>query len=273
MSEWLATYGWLIVAAMAAGVVNALAGGGTLLTFPALNAVLSEVVANGTSTVALLPGSFVSLWGFRKELKPVRRWAIILAFPAMIGSAIGVVLVTQLDPKYFARLVPWLILVATLLFLVQPLVLRLTNVAHRPWPLGLAIAVQFLIGIYGGYFGAGVGIITLAVYSYFGISDIRESNAVKIVQAVVMNSVAALEFVRSGNVVWHYALVMAIGAMVGGFLGSQFGVRMNRVAVRWVVVVIGFALVTYYFSRRPYSDSNHNRGVASWKSESLARRI
>jgi uncharacterized protein len=249
MSEWLTTYGALIFASLAAGAVNALAGGGTLLTFPALNAVLPAVVANGTSTTALMPGSLASVWGFRRELKPVRRWAMLLAIPSLVGGLIGVELVTQLDPKYFARLVPWLILLATLLFLSQPLVSRLTNVAHRPWPLPAVLAIQFAVAIYGGYFGAGIGIIMLAVFSFYGMTDIHEMNAVKTVQAVLVNVVAAAEFVRSGNVVWRYALVMAVAAIIGGYLGAYFGRRLNRSLVRWIVVAIGLSLSAYYFSR------------------------
>ena len=249
MSEWLATYGVLVLAALAAGAVNALAGGGTLLTFPALNAVLPAVVANGTSTAALLPGSLASVWGFRRELRPVRRWALLLAVPSLFGGLIGVELVTQLDPKYFARLVPWLILMATLLFLSQPLVSRLTNLAHRPWPLPVVLGVQFAVTVYGGYFGAGIGIIMLAVFSYYGMTDIHQMNAVKTVQAVLVNVVAAVEFIRSGNVIWHYALVMAVAAMIGGFLGAHYGRRLNRAVVRWIVVAIGFSLAMYYFTR------------------------
>ncbi len=249
MTDWLATYGTLILAALAAGAVNALAGGGTLLTFPALTAVLPAVVANGTSTVALLPGSLASVWGFRRELKLVRRWALLLAVPSLLGGLVGVELVTQLDPKYFARLVPWLILTATLLFLSQPLVARITNAAHRPWPLPIMLAVQFAVAIYGGYFGAGIGIIMLAAFSYFGMTNIHEMNAVKTVQAVLVNAVAAIEFIRSGNVVWHYTLIMAVAAIVGGYLGAYFGRRMNRTLVRWVVIAIGLTLVTYYFAR------------------------
>jgi uncharacterized membrane protein YfcA len=249
MNEWLTTYGALVLASLAAGVVNALAGGGTLLTFPALNAVLPAVIANGTSTTALMPGSLASVWAYRRELKQVRRWAMLLAIPSFIGGLIGVELVTQLDPKYFARLVPWLILLATVLFLSQPLVSRLTKVAHRSWPLPVVMAIQFAVAIYGGYFGAGIGIIMLAVFSFYGMTDIHEMNAVKTVQAVVVNVVAAAEFVRSGNVVWHYALVMAVAAIIGGYLGAHFGRRLNRSLVRWIVVAIGLSLSAYYFTR------------------------
>src|SRR5204862_5807109 len=134
------TYVSLVLAAAGAGAVNSLAGGGTLLTFPALTSMgLPGVVANGTSTVALMPGSFASVLGFRRELVAVRRWAMVLAIPSAIGGLIGVMLLTQLDKRVFENLVPWLILTATLLFVSQPLVSRVTRTTHRPWPIGRAI--------------------------------------------------------------------------------------------------------------------------------------
>lgn len=249
MHEWLATYGMLILAAVSAGAINALAGGGTLLTFPSLHAVLPAVFANGTSTVALMPGSLASVWGFRRELRSVKHWARILAAPSLIGGLVGVKLVTQLDATYFERLVPWLILMATLLFVMQPLAARLTDMAHRAWPIGVVLLVQLAVAVYGGYFGAGIGIIMLAVFSYYGMHDIHEMNAVKTVQAVLINVVAAIEFIRTGFVDWHFAGVMAVGAMIGGYLGAHFGRRLNRTLVRWIVVGIGLGLSVYYFSR------------------------
>lgn len=248
MSDWLSNHGGLMLAAFAAGAINALAGGGTLLTFPALNAVMSAVVANGTSTVALLPGSLASIGGYRREFSRVRRWAMLLAIPSLLGGVVGVELVTWFDPRYFERLVPWLILSAALLFLSQPLVSRIASVAHRPWPLPVVLLTQFAVAIYGGYFGAGMGIMMLAAFAFFGMTDIHEMNAVKAVQGVMINLAAAAGFIRTGNVVWQAALVMALAAMVGGFLGAHYGRRLNRSLVRWVVVAIGFILAAYYFA-------------------------
>src|SRR5436305_1239349 len=127
MRDPLLTYLLLMASALAAGVVNALAGGGTLLTFPTLLGVVSPVVANGTSTVALVPGSLASAWGYRNELGKVGRWPYLLVVPSLVGGFVGTVLVTDLPEEYFRRLIPWLILTATLLFLVQPLVIRLAR--------------------------------------------------------------------------------------------------------------------------------------------------
>lgn len=246
------TYLSLIVAAAAAGVVNAIAGGGTLLTFPALTAVVPAVVANGTSAVALMPGSFASILGYRRELQKVRRWAAILCIPSILGGLIGVELVIRF-PNQFDRLVPWLILSATVMFLAQPFVARVARTGHKPWPLGLALTVQFLISIYGGYFGAGMGIVMLAVYAFMGMPDIHTMNAVKTVQAVVINVVAAIGFVRVNLVVWEYSLIMAAAAIVGGYFGAHYGRRLNRSVVRGIVIGIGLTLSAYYFGKRYFN--------------------
>ncbi|HEX6960856.1 MAG TPA: sulfite exporter TauE/SafE family protein, partial [Lacipirellula sp.] len=162
---------WLCLAAAAAGVVNAVAGGGTLLTFPAVYAALGStaeaaVVANATSTVALFPGSLAGAWGYRAELVGAREWFRLLIVPSLVGGLIGSLLVTQLPENLFKQLVPWLILVAALLFLLQPMIARWTGIGrpHTPTPavaLGV-IGFQFLVGVYGGYFGAGIGILMLS---------------------------------------------------------------------------------------------------------------
>ena len=167
----LNTYLILCISAVAAGVVNAVAGGGTLLTFPVLLAALGStdeatVIANATSTVALVPGSIASIWGYRREVVHMRRWAMILAGPSLLGGCIGSLLVIMQPAKVFANLVPWLILAAAMLFALQPKIARWTGVGqHHETPSGgsLAgiIAFQFLVSVYGGYFGAGAGILML----------------------------------------------------------------------------------------------------------------
>lgn len=246
MSEYVT----LLLAAVAAGVINALAGGGTLLTFPALTAVVPAIVANGTSTVALMPGSIASVWGYRREIGEVRSWVWLLALPSLIGGLVGSLLVTLLPPSVFDALVPWLILGATLLFLFQPVVARLTRTTHAPWPPAVLVALQLPIAIYGGYFGAGMGILVLASLAFMGLHDIHQMNGVKTVQAVLVNFVAAAEFIRAGVVHWPFAVTMMAGAIVGGFLGAHYGRRLNRNLVRGLVVVVGLCLSAYYFSRR-----------------------
>jgi hypothetical protein len=244
-------YFWLCLSAVAAGAVNAVAGGGTLLTFPALTSVLLAKIANGTSTVALFPGSFASVWGYRRQLPACKRWIAWLTAPSLVGGFIGAYLVDD----SFKHAVPYLILTAAILFLLQPTIARLfkrqASAVQHPSRKMLAgiVAVQFLIGIYGGYFGAGIGILMLSSLSFLGLKDIHETNALKTFLAFCMNIVAAGLFAWRGYVVWRYALPMAAAAIVGGYLGARFSLLLPTYAVRWIVIIIGFGLAAYYFAK------------------------
>jgi uncharacterized membrane protein YfcA len=257
MPESTSTWVLLILSSLAAGVVNALAGGGTLLTFPSLTAVMSKVYANATSTAALLPGSVAGAWGYRRELRAVGRWPLILVPPSLIGGLVGTLLVTELPESYFAAMVPWLILLATLLFLLQPALIRLSlrlRPAGPPDPhrrsagsyAGLIVA-QFLIAVYGGYFGAGIGILMLSALGLMGLGDVHQMNAVKTVLAACINFLSVVVFALYQKVVWPVAGVMALAAIVGGFLGAHYGRRLPRWVVRWFVIVVGFALAAKYY--------------------------
>jgi uncharacterized membrane protein YfcA len=256
-------YFWLCLTAAAAGVVNAIAGGGTLLTFPALTTALprsvAEELANGTSTLALLPGSAASAWGYRNELAACRRWLLLLAPPSLLGGGLGAVLVVQ---ESFRVLVPWLILTAAVLFLVQPLVARLVKRRTPAGPpsaaaLGLIVVAQFLVAVYGGYFGAGIGILMLSTLSFLGLKDIHEVNGLKSVLALCINGVAAGVFVARGLVVWPFAVAMALAAIVGGYAGARLALKFKPALVRWVVIAIGFGLAAYYFYRQ-YAPAGEN---------------
>jgi uncharacterized membrane protein YfcA len=248
-SAWTITV--LILSALAAGVLNALAGGGTLLTFPALLLALPPVDANITSTVALVPGSVAGAWGFRREVASVSRWVRLLLLPSLLGGFIGSLLLIWLPERYFAVLVPWLILAATVLFLAQPTITRVFGIG-RPhaepgrFALAAVIAFQFLVAVYGGYFGAGIGILMLSSLSLMGLSDIHRMNAVKTILAACMNGVSVVVFVTRGTVAWQFAIIMATAAIVGGFLGAHYGRRLPRAVVRWFVIVIGFTLAAKY---------------------------
>jgi uncharacterized membrane protein YfcA len=260
MSDSFSTVALLACSALAAGVMNALAGGGTLLTFPALLLALpagdaSQVVANATSTVALVPGSLAGAWGFRREVDAVRHWVRLLALPSLLGGLFGSLLVTRLPPEYFAALVPWLILTATLLFMLQPLITRLFGIGlphAEPGPLtrNAVVGFQFLVGVYGGYFGAGIGILMLSSLSLMGLGDIHRMNAVKTLLAALMNGVSVFVFVAEDKVEWRYAAVMALAAIAGGYLGAHYGRRLPRAAVRWFVIAIGLGLSAKYFYDR-----------------------
>jgi uncharacterized membrane protein YfcA len=250
----------LCLSAAAAGAVNAIAGGGTLLTFPALFAALgatpeAAVLANGTSTVALIPGYLGALGGYRRELEHSRRWLLVLGAPSLVGGTIGTLLVVLLPAEWFKVLVPWLILTASLLFALQPVLTRLTGIGQphqlaRPGTVAGVAAFQFLVAIYGGYFGAGIGILMLAALSMMGLSDIHQMNALKTILAFIINIVAAATFITAGKVHWNFAAVMAVSSILGGFLGASLARKIDRRAVRLIIVAIGLSLSSYYFYRQ-----------------------
>lgn len=247
----------LCVAAMLAGIVNSVAGGGTLLTFPALTFVLGSgeaaaVVANATSTVALFPGSLAAIWGYRREMAGSRSWILPLIVPSLVGGAIGTWLVARRDPKEFVMLVPWLILVATVLFLLQPFISRWTGIGkpHAVPSVGSRlgiIAFQFAIAVYGGYFGAGIGILMLSALALMGMSDIHRMNGVKTLLASSINGVSVVLFIYLDKVNWQLAVPMVISSVIGGYLGASVARRLNKNLVRYSVVVIGLLFSTYYF--------------------------
>lgn len=252
----LATYIWLCLSALLAGAINAIAGGGTLLTFPALFTIMpgDSVLANGTSTTALVPGSASGAWGYRQEFALVRGWAPLLGPPSFLGGLVGTLLVTRLEERFFNALVPWLILTAAVLFLLQPTLARWTLSSKEQTPASprvraLVVVAQFVIAVYGGYFGAGIGILMLSSLSFLGIGDINRLNALKTFLAVCINGASVSVFAWDEKIAWAPALSMAVAAIIGGYLGARAARRLPRAAVRWTVIVIGFGLAGYYFLR------------------------
>jgi hypothetical protein len=246
----------VFLASALGGAVNSIAGGGTLLTFPALVALgLPALTANATSTVALWPGALSSMWGYRDELGGARAWVLRLTLPSVAGGALGAWLLLRTPPDRFARIVPFLVLGATLLFLAQgPIMRRLRERRGEPAaatvqadaddprvaPL-LFIAGQFAIGVYGGYFGAGIGILMLAGLGMMGFTNIHRMNGLKNWGAVCMNVVAAGIFACTSVVHWPVALTIAIGGLLGGYAGSRMAQRVGQQPVRRAIVFIGFA--------------------------------
>ncbi len=249
---WL--YVWLGLSALMGGAVNSIAGGGTLLTFPALLAAVPPVVANGTSTVALVPGSLSAAWGFRSQMQGLGRWLALLTLPSLAGGVVGSLLVTRLDPHYFDVLVPWLILTAALLFLLQPVLTRTaqksSTSAGGSGAVAGIIVFQFFVAVYGGYFGAGIGILMLSALGLMGIGDIHAMNGLKNFLAVCINGVSVAVFVLNQAVDWRCAAVMAPSAIVGAYGGSRLSQRLDRRLVRGIVVGIGFTLAAVFFYRR-----------------------
>jgi hypothetical protein len=243
---------WL--AAFFAGAINAVAGGGTLLTFPSLLAVLSPVAANATSTVALLPGSLASAWGYRSELDRTRPMLSKLWLPSLAGGALGALAVTRFPERVFASLIPWLLVLAsTLLMLQKPVARWIGSHPHEKPAAGTALGVmgfQFLVGIYGGYFGAGIGILMLSALGFMGISDIHEMNGLKALLAAIINGVTVAIFLYEGAIVWRLAWVMIAAAILGGYAGARLARRTPPHMVRWFVVSVGFAVAGFSFYKQ-----------------------
>jgi uncharacterized membrane protein YfcA len=259
MTEEVVRWTVLVGSAFVAGVLNSIAGGGTLLTFPALLAFgivpggMPAVQANATSTVALVPGSIAGAWGYRRHLADAGPWLWLLLAPSVVGGAIGTLLVTRLDPNIFGVLVPWLLLTATVLFLLQPVFRRFIPPRDEglpAWPARVALVLfQLLVAVYGGYFGAGIGILMLSSLGLMGIGDIHRMNAVKTVLAAAINVVSVAVFVFYDTVVWSPALVMMVGSIAGGYAGASVGQRLPREVVRWIVIILGLGLTVWYFAR------------------------
>lgn len=236
----------VLAAAFAAGAINSVAGGGTLVTFPTLVWLgLPSKIANGTSTVALWPGSVGGMWGYRRELKGTDRRVYLLALPSLVGGIGGAILLQLTPTDVFDRLIPFLILFATCLFWIQEPIQRRFKLdaqrEQRHWLLWTML-FQLGVGIYGGYFGAGIGILMLAALSLMGFSDIHQMNGVKNLLALTINGIAAVYFIHIGLVLWQDAIVMMGGSILGGVGGAGMARRIGRAAVRRLVVVVGFLM-------------------------------
>jgi len=242
-------------AAFLAGAINSVAGGGTMVSFPTLLWLgLPSVIANATNTVAIWPGSLGSLWGFRRELARTEPRMRLLLIPGIAGGAIGAMLLRMTPPGIFDRIVPFLILFATLLFVVQIPVqrwLRTTHAAVRrsgAWLIAAGL-LQLAVGIYGGYFGAGISIMMLSILGVLGMTDILEMNALTSLFSLSINGVAAILFIAAKLIFWPYVLVMAVGAMIGGYGAAGAARRIGRTAVRAFVIVVGFTITIVMFIR------------------------
>lgn len=232
--------------------MNAMAGGGTILTFPALVFLgMPAITANATSTVALLPGAAASMAGYRREVAAHRGWLKTLFLPSLLGGTLGSVLLLRTPERTFELLAPVLILFATVLFMLRGALARRFSPtggpaeAPSPSPLrwGVAVLLQFGVAVYGGYFGAGIGILMLALLGFLGLTDIHAMNGLKNFFGVCINGVAAAYFVLAGAVSWPEALVLAVGATLGGYGGARFARVIGQEKARAAVVVIGL-LVT-----------------------------
>lgn len=244
----------IAAAAFAAGVINSMAGGGTLISFPTMVWLgRPPIMANATNAVALWPGSLSAMFGYRDDMRRVRRWLFLLIIPSVAGGALGAILLLHTTEKTFTRIIPFLILGATLLLAAQELISRKLNLiakAHEKPTTGWVVFVftfQLLVGLYGGYFGAGMGILMLAALGLIGLTDLHEMNGLKNLLAVGINGVAAIYFAISGAVLWVDAIVMALAAIAGGFAGAKLAKRLGRRFVRSAVVIIGLTMTIALF--------------------------
>lgn len=239
----------LLAAAFLAGGVNSIAGGGTLLSFPALVWLgRPPIIANATNAVALWPGSLAGVFGFRQELRKVQRWLLLLTIPSLLGGALGAWLLLHTSEKTFVRIVPLLILGATLLLAVQETITRRLGLiarAHERPTIGWVTFVftfQFGVGIYGGYFGAGMGILMLAALGLIGLTDLHQMNGLKNLLAICINGIAAVYFALNGSVRWTDGAIMAVASIAGGYTGARLAKRLGRKFIRGAVVAIGLVM-------------------------------
>jgi uncharacterized membrane protein YfcA len=244
------------VAAFVAGAINSVAGGGTLVSFPTLIWLgLDSITANATNTVSVWPGAVASVWVYRRELKTAEARFRILMIPALVGGLLGAILLRVTPAPTFDRMVPFLILFATLLFMVQATVQRILKTAgphsarSNRWLAG-AMLFQFGVGVYGGYFGAGIGILTLAALGVLGLTNIHEMNSLKTVFGGTVNGIAAIYFIWARMIYWPVALITITGAVAGGYGGAGVARRLGQRTVRIIVISIGLGMAVSLFIRK-----------------------
>lgn len=262
-------------AAVLGGTLNGVAGGGTFLTLPSLlYAGVAPIEANATSTTALWPASAAAAWALRKELARQNKTLLLaLGITGFIGGTGGALLLLRTPQTTFTQLIPYLLLLATVLFAISPLVnarlkqriaakrkeLATGEVSSRistsdklsprfSWRSLSGIAIlQLIIAVYGGYFGGGIGILTLATLGLIGIEDLNEMNAIKNILVACINGVAIIIFIVAGAIVWFNALIMIVGAIIGGYGGVYFARKLDQRIVRVFVIVVGVVMTLYFF--------------------------
>lgn len=257
-------HAWLLIASLLAGALNAMAGGGSFLSFPAvLGTGILPIQANATNTVALWPGQFTSIAAYWEDLKHNLRLIVPLGTAALVGGLAGGVVLLHTGQTTFLALIPWLLLVAALLFAASTpiskwlqrrasarVAARLASgaaaVEARPSLAPLVVGMA-LVCFYIGYFGAGAGFLVMSVLAIFGVENLNQINALKVVTTCLANGIAVVTFIVEGQVVWQYCLMMMVTAAIGGYLGGRYARRVNARLMRAVVVTLGLGMAGYFF--------------------------
>jgi uncharacterized protein len=245
----------LFIAAILGGTVNAVAGGGTFFTVPALIFTnVPAVLANTSSTVALWPAAVSSAGAYRQELKKQPRYLLILfTVISLVGGIIGAILLLSTSNQAFIHILPYLLLVATVLFAASPLItanLRTQSIERARLTRGQLLGVSFVqlvVAIYGGFFGGGICILMLAVFGLMGMDDIHSMNALKTILQLSINGVAVVIFIVKGAVLWPQTILMAVGAVIGGYGAAYYARKLKQSWIRWFVISYGLALTIYFF--------------------------
>lgn len=256
MLDSLAGWAGLFTAGVVAGAINSVAGGGTLVSFPALIAFgVPEVPANATNTAAVCPGALSSAYAYRHDLPRKRGLLTLLLLPSLLGGLLGAWVLGQTPNWLFARIVPFLVLFATVLFGTRDRFARRLGFARleeaHPTRAGQVwgFFFQLFVAAYGGYFGAGIGILMLASLGVMGLRDIHRMNAIKTILSFLINGMALIYFIAKGLVVWHIAILMAAGAILGGYAGARLAKRVHQGYLRLFIVAVGLGVSVWLFIR------------------------
>lgn len=243
-------------AAVLAGGLNAVAGGGSFISFPALVQFggIPDINANATNTVALWPGALASVGAYRREVTAHPRVLVVLSVVSIIGGILGALLLLNTPPETFRRMVPYLLLAATLLFTFGS---KMTDwlrshveLKETSWPALIVVAsLQLIIAIYGGFFGGGLGILMLATLTLLGLTNMHVMNGIKMFLNAFINGVAVVTFVYYGAVVWPQALLMMVGSVIGGYGAAHYARQIEPLLVRRFAIVVGFVMTFIFFVR------------------------
>jgi uncharacterized membrane protein YfcA len=246
----MTAYILLAAAGFVAGVMNAIAGGGTFVTFPALVFTgVPSVVANASNAVALFPASFASAWAYRHDFQRLENVPFkAMTAVSLVGAVLGAVLLLYTPDKTFDAIVPWLLLAATVIFAFGPQITPRLQRLFRIGPAAL-LCIQFLIGIYGGYFGGAMGIVMLALYGLFGLTNLNAMNATKTILAGAINGITVIVFAAGGKVWWPQTLIVMAAAVFGGYFGAHVARGMNPKHLRAAIIAISVTVTVVFFVR------------------------